>query len=68
MSSQAATTRPFTMIAALIFALMAIGHVLRLVFAIDVVIGSMSVPLGVSIPVVVLAGGLAVLVWRESQG
>ncbi len=67
MSSQATVTKPFTTIAALFFALVAIGHVLRLVFAVEVVIGGVSVPLGVSFPVAMIAAGLAFLIWRESH-
>ena len=52
----------------MLLAVLAIGHRLRLVFAHEVVIGGMIIPLGVSIPVAVLAAGLAYLVWRESHG
>ncbi len=70
MSSQSGSSqsRPFTTIASLVFALLALGHVLRLVFAVELAIGGMIVPLGVSIPVAVIAAGLAYLVWRESHG
>ena len=67
-SLQATASRPFTTLASMLLALLAIGHGLRLVFALEVVIGGMIVPLGVSIPVAVLAAGLAYLVWRESHG
>ena len=67
-SLQATASRPFTTLASILLALLAIGHVLRLVFALEVVIGGMIIPLGVSIPVAVLAAGLAYLVWRESHG
>ncbi len=67
MSSQTAASKPFSTIASLVLAILAVGHVLRLVFALEVKVGGMIVPLGVSIPVVVIAAGLAFLVWRESH-
>ncbi len=60
--------RPFTRIAAGFFALLALGHFLRLAFAVEVVIDGMVVPLGVSLPVAVIAAALAVLLGRESRG
>ncbi len=67
-SPQAVSSRPFTAIAATVFALIAFGHVLRLAFDVEVVIGGMIVPMGVSLPVVVIAAGMAILLWRESRG
>lgn len=67
MSSRTLTSRPFSTIASGVFALLAIGHVLRLVFALEVQVDGMIVPLGVSIPVAMIATGLAFFVWRESR-
>ncbi len=68
MSDSTATVKPYTWAAAALLSLIAIGHVLRLVFGVEVVIGGMLIPVGVSIPVVVVFGGLAIMLWRESQG
>ncbi len=65
--SQNTASRPFTNLASMLLALLAIGHLLRFVFAVEIVIGGMIIPLGVSIPVAVFAAGLAYLVWRESH-
>ncbi len=67
MSTQAVSSKPFTRIAAAVFAVMTLGHVLRLAFGVEVVIGGMTVPLGISLPVAVIAAGMAVMVWRESS-
>ncbi len=66
MASRTVAPKPFTMITVLMLALLAFGHVLRLVFALEVVVGGIVVPLGVSIPVVIIAVVLAFMVRRES--
>ncbi len=60
--------KPFTWIATLLLALIAVGHVLRAAFAVEVVVGGTLIPVGASIPVVVVTGALAVMLWRESRG
>ncbi len=68
MSLRTVTSKPFTMITVLVLALLALGHVLRLAFALEVVVGGMTVPLVASIPVAIIAAGLALMVWRECRG
>jgi hypothetical protein len=60
-------TRPFTLIAALIFALMALIHVYRLFTDFQVVLGSHVIPMWVSYVAIVVAGGLAIGLYRESR-
>jgi len=60
-------TRPFTLIAALIFALMALIHVYRLFTDFQVVIGSHVIPMWASYVAIVVAGGLAIGLYRESR-
>ena len=67
MSTSTVDHKLFTKVAAILLALIAVGHVLRLVYAVEVVVGGMLIPVGVSIPVVVVVGGLAAMVWRESN-
>ncbi len=67
MSSTVAGLRPFTTIAVVVFALLALGHVLRVVFAWDVIVDGMIVPLGASVVVALVAAGLAFMVWLESR-
>lgn len=59
--------RPFTLIAALLFAIMAVLHVYRLATHFQIIIGSHTVPMGVSWIAVVLTGLLAVMLVRESR-
>lgn len=68
MSSEAMVSRPYTRFAAVFFAVLAFVHILRLVFAVEVMIGGAVIPLGVSLPVAVTATALAVLLGRESRG
>jgi hypothetical protein len=46
----------------------ALLHVLRLLFGWEATIAGLAVPLWVSLLGTVIAGGLAVMVWRESRG
>jgi uncharacterized integral membrane protein len=61
------TRRPFTLIAALIFAIMAVVHVYRLATDFQIVVGSHSLPMTVSYFALVVTGILAVMLYRESQ-
>ena len=60
--------KPFTKIAIAVFSLVAVLHLLRLVFGLEVVISSVIIPLWVSIIGFLAAGVLAVLLWREMRG
>ena len=59
--------KPFTMLAVLVFALVALVHLLRLVYGWEATINGAAVPMWASILALVVSGGLAVMVWRESQ-
>ena len=59
--------KPFTMVAVLIFAVVALVHVLRLVFGWEVTIAGAAVPMWASVLGIVIAAGLAVMLWRESR-
>lgn len=59
--------KPFTMIAVLIFALMAVLHIYRLVSHFPIVIGSHEMPEVASIVGALVTGLLAVMVYRESR-
>lgn len=60
-------TRPITTIAAIIFAIMALLHVYRLFTHFQVVLGSHVIPLSASYAAIVIAGALAVGLYRESR-
>ena len=59
--------KPFTGLAVLAFALVALAHVLRLAYGWEVTIAGAAVPMWVSIPALVVAGGLAAGLWWESR-
>ena len=59
--------KPFTPIAVGVFALVALLHVFRLAFGWEATIQGSVIPLWVSGLGVVIAGGLAVMLWRESR-
>jgi hypothetical protein len=60
-------TRPFTLIAAIIFALMALVHLYRLVTHFQIIAGSHTLPQWLSIAAIVVTGILAVGLYRESR-
>jgi hypothetical protein len=59
--------KPFSTLAALVFALIAILQLLRFVMRWDVVVNGTSIPLWASAVAFSAAAGLAVMVWREAQ-
>ena len=59
--------KPFTTIAIVIFSLVAVLHVLRLIFGWEAVIKGLVMPMWVSAVGIIVAGGLAVMVWREAK-
>jgi len=59
--------KPFTTIAIVVFSLMAALHVLRLIFGWEAVIDGLVIPIWVSLVGIIIAGGLAVMLWRESR-
>jgi len=60
-------TKPFTMIAVLIFAIMALLHLYRLFTHYQIILGTHTIPLWVSYVGVVVPGLLAVMLVRESR-
>jgi hypothetical protein len=59
--------RPFTLIAAAIFGLMALAHLYRLFVPFEVNIGGCHLPQWVSAVAVVVAGGIGAMLYRESR-
>jgi len=59
--------KPATLIAALLFALVAVAHLVRLIFQIEVLVGSATIPMWVSVVGIIVPGALAVALWREAQ-
>jgi hypothetical protein len=61
-------SRPFTWIAAAIFAIMAIAHIYRIVSPFDVNVGSVSLPMWVSYVAAVVTALLSWMLCREARG
>jgi hypothetical protein len=61
-------TRPFTTIAAIIFAIVALLHLYRLFTHFQVILGNHTIALWWSYVGVVVPGLLAVMLYRESRG
>ena len=59
--------KPFSTIGAVVFALVALLHLLRLVYGWEVTFAGWVVPLWLSVIGLIVAGGLAALVWREAR-
>jgi hypothetical protein len=59
--------KPATTIAIILFSLIAVIHILRLVFHWEIVAAGFVVPLWVSVPGFIVAGGLAFLLWKEMK-
>jgi hypothetical protein len=59
--------KPFTTIAVVVFALIAVGHLLRLFFGWKFIANDVDVPLWGSAIAFVIAGGLALMLWREAR-
>jgi hypothetical protein len=59
--------KPFTTIAVAVFSLVAVLQLLRVLLGWEVVVGGVHIPLWASLVAFVVAGGLAVLVWRENR-
>ena len=59
--------RPFTLLAAIIFAVIAFVHLLRLIYGWAVTIVGADVPTWTSVLGLLVAGGLAAGLWWESR-
>ncbi len=57
--------RPFTVIAIVVLGLMALAHLLRLLLGWYVVVAGLSIPMWISVLGLVVAAGLATMLWRE---
>jgi hypothetical protein len=60
-------TRPFTLIAAILFALMALAHAYRLVTHFQIMAGSHMLPMWLSIVAILVTAILAAGLFREAR-
>ena len=59
--------KPFTTIAVALFTLIAVVHLLRLFAGWEIVVVGFSIPVWWSAIGLVVAGGLALMLWREAR-
>ncbi len=59
--------KPFTTIAAVIFAVVAVVHVLRLFLGWEITVHGVAVPTWASVLGLAIAAGLAVMLWKEAR-
>ena len=59
--------KPFTTIAVLMLALLALVHLFRFVRGLDIVVNGNAIPLWVSAVVALVAAILSLMIWRESK-
>ena len=59
--------KPYTTAAALLLGVVALGHLYRLIQPFGVVVAGWTVPQWVSAVALVVAGGISVMLWRESR-
>jgi len=59
--------KPFTTLAAVVLGVMALAHLYRLIRPFEIVIGGWPAPQSLSAVALVVAGGLSIMLWRESR-
>ena len=58
---------PARLLAVLVFSLVAVAHLLRLVFRTEVLVGGAAIPLWISVVGGLVAAALALALWREAR-
>jgi hypothetical protein len=59
--------KPFTVVAIVVFILVSLLHLLRYFLGWEVMVNTATIPMWVSLPGFVIAGGLAFMLWREMK-
>lgn len=59
--------KPASLMAVIIFSLVAIAHLLRLLSQVQVLVGGVTIPMWVSVVGLIVPGALAVALWREAE-
>jgi flagellar biosynthesis protein FliR len=59
--------KPVTTIVAILLVAISIGHLLRVIFQIDVVANGVDIPIWVSILGCIVTAVLALMLWRENR-
>jgi len=59
--------KPATHLASVLLATVSLGHLLRALFGVQVTLADRLIPIWVSWVAFVVAGGVAVMLWREAR-
>ncbi len=59
--------RPFASISVVLLALIAVGHLMRVLAGWEIVIGGTVIPMWPSLLVLLVFGWLAIMLWREAK-
>ena len=59
--------KPITAISVVLFALMAFGHLLRVLAGWELLINATIIPMWPSVLVFLVFGGVAIMLWREAK-
>jgi len=59
--------KPFTTLAAVLLGIVSLAHLYRIVRPFEVIVAGEAIPQWVSIAGVIVTGGLALMLWRESR-
>jgi hypothetical protein len=60
--------KPASLVAAIVFWLIALAQLLRVLFRVEVKVGGVDIPLWPSVLAVIVAGALGIWLWREPRG
>jgi len=60
--------KPAALVAVLFLSIVALLHVLRLIFQVPITVGSTEIPMWASLLAVIGPGTLAVWLWKEQRG
>jgi hypothetical protein len=55
-------------VASVLFAIFALGHIIRLIKNLHVMVGAATIPMWVSVVALIVAGFLCIWLWRLSAG
>ena len=59
--------KPAALVAVIFLALVALGHLVRVALRLQVTVGGTDIPMWMSVVACIFAGGLAIMLWRESR-
>jgi len=60
--------KPYSTIAVVVFAIVAVLHLVRIGMGWEVIVNYITIPMWVSVVGAIIPGSLAILLWREGRG